>query len=119
MQDAVNHTHPITITRYGIAEVLKWCVDRNHKSIAGTDSAAFQRLKNELANKPASSDYFTLDNYWKQPITIEFTDDDIRTIDRCLYENPNAENNQNPAIRYRFWIECNAKIPVAAGKEPA
>jgi hypothetical protein len=120
MTDVSTHTHPITITRYGIAEVLKWCVDRNHKQITGTDTAAFQRMKAELQNRPVSSDYFTLDQYWKQPVTIDFTDDEIRTVDRCLYENPNAENNQNPAIRYRFWVPCDgAKNAVAAAKEHA
>jgi hypothetical protein len=103
---AEQHTHKITLTRYGIADVLKWCIDRNHKKIPGTDSAAFQRMQAELKARPASSDYFTLDQYWKEPVTIEFTDEEIHTVDRCLYDNPNAENNQNPAIRYRFWVDC-------------
>jgi hypothetical protein len=31
-------------------------------------------------------------------------------VDHCLYDNPNAENNQNPPIRYRFWVAAeNAK----------
>ena len=38
-------THKITLTRYGIAEVLKWCIERNHKNIPGRDSAAFQRMQ--------------------------------------------------------------------------
>ncbi len=43
-------------------------------------------------------------------MTIEFTDEEIHTVDRCLYDNPNAENNQNPPIRYRFWVATeNAK----------
>jgi hypothetical protein len=119
MAEATNHTHQITITRYGIAEVLKWSVDRNHKQITGTDSPAFQRMKQEMSSRPASSDYFLLDQYWRQPVTIEYTDEDIRTIDRCLYENPNAESNQNPPIRYRFWVDCNANQPAGAGKEHA
>lgn len=96
-------TRKITLTRYGIAEVLKWCIDRNHKQIPGTDSAAFQRMQQELKAKPDTADYFTLHQFWKQPVTIEFTEEEIHTIDRCLYDNPNAENTQNPAIRYRFW----------------
>jgi len=38
-------THKITLTRYGIVEVLKWCIERNHKNIPGRDSAAFQRMQ--------------------------------------------------------------------------
>jgi len=119
MADAA-HTHAITITRYGIAEVLKWCIDRNHKAISGTDTPGFTKMKNELTTRPVSSDYFLLDQYWKQPVTIEFTDEEIRTVDRCLYENPNAESNQNPSIRYRFWVECaNTKNPEGVTKEHA
>jgi len=114
------HTHKITITRYGIAEVLKWCVDRNHKQITGTDTPGFAKMKKELTDRPASSDYFVLDQYWRHPVTIEFTDEEIRTVDRCLYENPNAESNQNPSIRYRFWVDCaNAKNPEGLVKEHA
>ena len=96
-------TRKITLTRYGIAEVLKWCIDRNHKQIPGTDTAGFQRMQQEMKSKPETSDYFTLDQFWKQPVTFEFTEEEISTIDRCLYDNPNAESTQNPAIRYRFW----------------
>lgn len=114
------HTHTITLTRYGMAEVLKWCIERNHKNIPGTDSSAFQRMIKEVKNLPASSDYFTLDQYWKQPVAIEFTDEEIRTVDRCLYENPNAESNQNPSIRYRFWVPCDqAKQSAEPAKEHA
>jgi len=102
-----SHTHKITLTRYGIAEVLKWCLERNHKQIPGTDAPAFQRMKAELEALPKSSDYFTLDQFWKEPVTLEFTDEEIHTVDRCLYDNPNAESNQNPPIRYRFWVDCN------------
>ena len=120
MADAPAHTHKITITRYGIAEVLKWCVDRNHKQITGTDSPGFMHMKKELKDRPVSSDYFVLDQYWRHPVTIEFTDEEIRTVDRCLYENPNAESNQNPSIRYRFWVDCaDAKNPEGRPKEPA
>ncbi len=62
-------THKITLTRYGIAEVLKWCIERNHKNIPGTDSAAFQLMQGELKKKPDSSDYFTLHQFWKEPVT--------------------------------------------------
>lgn len=109
-------TRTITLTRYGIAEVLKWCIDRNHKEIPGTDTPAFQHMKKELSSKPAAGDYFTMDQFWKQPVAIEFTEADIRTVDRCLYENPNAEFNQNPAIRYRFWIEPDSKEAAAKGE---
>ena len=110
-------THTITLTRYGIAEVLKWCIDRNHKQIPGTDAPAFQRMKQELKAQPISSDYFTQDQFWKQPVAIEFTDEEVRTVDRCLYENPNAESNQNPAIRYRFWVQVESQQPAAKGED--
>ncbi len=111
-------TRTITLTRYGIAEVLKWCIERNHKQIPGTDSPAFQRMIAEIKAQPASSDYFTLDQFWKQPVAIEFTEEEIRTVDRCLYENPNAESNQNPAIRYRFWAEPDGSSqPTGSGKD--
>ncbi len=120
MADAAAHTHTITITRYGIAEVLKWCVDKNHKQIPGTDTPGFAHMKKELETRPASSDYFVLDQYWRKPITIEFTDEEIRTVDRCLYENPNHESNQNPPIRYRFWVDCaNDKASDGKAKEHA
>lgn len=111
------HTHAIPLTRYGIAEVMKWCITRNHKNIPGTDAPAFKQMQAELDAVPKSADYFTLDNYWKASIPVEFTDDEIRTVDRCLYENPNAESNQNPAIRYRFWVDCHANDSVGAGEE--
>lgn len=110
-------TRTITLTRYGIAEVCKWCIDRNHKEIPGTDTPAFQHMKKELSLKPAAGDYFTMDQYWKLPVAIEFTEEEIRTVDRCLYENPNAEHNQNPAIRYRFWVEPDPEAAVAKGEE--
>ena len=120
MAEAAAHTHTITITRYGIAEVLKWCVEKNHKQIPGTDTPGFAHMKKELTARPASSDYFLLDQYWRQPIAIEFTDEDLRTIDRCLYENPNHESNQNPPIRYRFWVDCaNDNAPDGKAKKSA
>jgi len=111
-------TRKITLTRYGIAEVLKWCIDRNHKQIPGTDGPAFKQMQQELQAIPTSSDYFTLHQFWKQPVTIEFTEEEIHTVDRCLYDNPNAENTQNPAIRYRFWVEPDGSSqPSGSGKE--
>ncbi len=63
-----------------------------------------------MKKKPETSDYFTLHELWKEPVTIEFADEELHTVDRCLYDNPNAENNQNPPIRYRFWVAIeNAK----------
>src|SRR5437899_12638085 len=97
-------THKITLTRYGIAEVLKWCIERNHKNIPGTDSAAFQRMQEEMKKKPETSDYFTLHQFWKEPVTIELAYEELHTADRCLYDNLNADNNQNPPIRYRICV---------------
>ena len=114
---AESHTHKIALTRYGIAEVMKWCIKLNHKNIPGTDAPAFKRMQAELDAIPKAADYFTLDQFWKEPVTIEFTDEEIHTVDRCLYDNPNAESNQNPSIRYRFWVDCNAKDSAGAGKD--
>jgi len=112
-----SHTHTITLTRYGIAEVMKWCTKRNNNNIPGTDAPAFQRMQAELDAVPKASDYFTLDNYWKVPVEIAYTHEEIHPVDRCLYDNPNAAGDQNPAVRYRFWVECHANDSVGAGEE--
>ena len=111
---AESHTHKIVLTRYGIAEVMKWCVKLNHKNVPGTDAPAFKRMQAELDAIPKAADYFMLGLFWKEPVTIEFTDEEIHTVDRCLYDNPNAESTQDPAMPYRLWFECYA---AGAGKE--
>ncbi|MCP9438625.1 MAG: hypothetical protein NNA20_03635 [Nitrospira sp.] len=96
-------TVKIDITMYGIAEVLRWCHDRNKGRIGGVDSAGFQKMKALLAEKPQSGDYFTLDQFWKKKVTLELTEEEVATIDRCLYDIPNFENEPLPQIRHKFW----------------
>ncbi|CUQ66271.1 hypothetical protein [Candidatus Nitrospira inopinata] len=96
-------TVKIDITMYGIAEVLRWCHDRNKGRIGGVDSAGFQKMKALLAEKPSSGDYFTLDQFWKKKVTLELTEEEVATIDRCLYDIPNFENEPLPQIRHKFW----------------
>lgn len=93
----------IELTLYGVAEVMKWCVDKNRGRIAGTDTAAFKKMQELLAERPQSGDYFTLDQFWKKKVVLEFTEEEIAIIDRCLYDIPNFENVQLPQIRHKFW----------------
>jgi hypothetical protein len=101
-------TVKIDITMYGIAEVLRWCHDRNKGRIGGVDSAGFQKMKALLAEKPSSGDYFTLDQFWKKKVTLELTEEEVATIDRCLYDIPNFENEPLPQIRHKFWPKPTA-----------
>ena len=96
-------TVKIVLTMYGVAEVLKWCVDKNQGRIPGVDTEGFQRMKASLAEKPEKGDYFTFDKCWKSSKTFEFTPVEVATIDRCLYDIPNFEGKQLPQIRYKFW----------------
>lgn len=96
-------TVKIALTMYGVAEVLKWCVDKNQGRIPGVDTEGFQRMKASLAEKPEKGDYFTFDKFWKTSKTFEFTPEEVATIDRCLYDIPNFEGKQLPQIRYKFW----------------
>ena len=93
----------ITITMYGVAEILKWCVDKNNGRIPGVDTEGFQHMKASLAEKPDKGDYFTFDKFWKTSKTFEFTTQEVATIDQCLYDIPNLEGKQLPQIRYKFW----------------
>ena len=93
----------IELTMYGIAEVLKWCIERNHGRIAGVDTAGFKQMQTLLAQRPQVIDYFTRDQFWKKPVTLELTKEEVETIDRCLYDIPNFENVQLPQIRHKFW----------------
>ena len=99
----------IDLTMYGIAEVLNWCHDRNKGRVAGVDTEGFQKMKALLADKPQSADYFTLDQFWKRKVTLDLTEDEVATIDRCLYDIPNFDNEPLPQIRHKFWPK-----PVAA-----
>jgi hypothetical protein len=93
----------IELSMYGVAEIIKWCINRNNGRIPGTDTEVFKKLQAALAEKPATGDYFILDQFWKKRITFEFTPDEVGTIDRCLYDLPNFDGAQLPPIRYKFW----------------
>jgi len=93
----------IELSMYGIAEVLKWCIDRNHGRVPVAETEGFKKMQALLAEKPQSGDYFTLDQFWKKRAVIEFTDEEVTTIDRCLYDIPNLDNVQLPQIRHLFW----------------
>ena len=93
----------VDITMYGIAEVLTWCHDRNKGRISGVDTPGFKKMQELLAQKPQSGDYFTLDQFWKKKVTLPLTEDEVATIDRCLYDIPNFDNEPLPQIRHKFW----------------
>ncbi|HZS11003.1 MAG TPA: hypothetical protein VFA38_02055 [Nitrospirales bacterium] len=101
-------TVKIELTMYGIAEVLKWCIDRNNGRVPGTDTAGFKKMQALLAEKPQTADYFTLDQFWKKSVVMDFTPEEVDTIDRCLYDIPNYENVQLPQIRHKFWPKAAA-----------
>ncbi len=93
----------VEITMYGIAEVLMWCHDRNKGRIMGVDTAGFKKMQELLAEKPQGGDYFTLDQFWKKKVTLSLTEEEVSTIDRCLYDIPNLDNEPLPQIRHKFW----------------
>jgi len=93
----------ITLTMYGVAEVVKWCVDRNNGRIPGVDTEGFKTMQTLLAEKPKAADYFTLDQFWKKKVVLELTEEEVKTIDRCLYDIPNLDSVQLPQIRHKFW----------------
>jgi hypothetical protein len=93
----------VDITMYGIAEVLNWCLDRNKGRVPGVDTAGFKKMQELLAQKPQSGDYFTLDQFWKKKVSLPLTEDEVTTIDRCLYDIPNFDNEPLPQIRHKFW----------------
>jgi hypothetical protein len=93
----------VDITMYGIAEVLNWCLDRNKGRVPGVDTPGFKKMQELLAEKPQSGDYFTLDQFWKKKVTVPLTEEEVATIDRCLYDIPNFDNEPLPQIRHKFW----------------
>jgi len=96
-------TFTIELTMYGVAEIVKWCIARNGGRIPGVDTAGFTAMQDALKEKPASGDYFTFDQFWKQKREFVFTKDEVAVIEQCLYDIPNFEGKQNPQIRYKFW----------------
>ena len=101
-------TVKIELTMYGIAEVLKWCIERNKGRVPGTDTAGFKKMQALLAERPQAGDYFTLDQFWKRQAVLELTEDEVATIDRCLYDIPNLDNVPLPQIRHKFWPKHSA-----------
>lgn len=93
----------IDLSMYGVAEIIKWCVTRNKGRVPGADTLVFQQMQEALKEKPASNDYFTLDQFWKSRRIFEFSQDDVATVNQCLYDIPNFDGEQNPQIRYKFW----------------
>lgn len=93
----------IELTMYGVAEILKWCLEKNGGRISGVDTEGFKVMQAALSEKPPSGDYFTFDQFWKKSKVFEFTKEEVATIDRCLYDIPNFEGKQLPQIRYKFW----------------
>ena len=93
----------IELSMYGIAEVLKWCIDKNNGRIPGTDTAGIKKMQTLLAERPQSSDYFTLDQFWKKRVVLDFTEEEVQLIEQCLYDLPNFDSVQLPQIRHKFW----------------
>lgn len=102
-------TVEIELSMYGVAEIVKWCITKNNGRIPGVDTAALKKLQESLKEKPATGDYFTLDQFWKTRKVFSFTEEEVATIDRCLYDIPNFEGAQLPQIRYKFWPKETVK----------
>jgi hypothetical protein len=107
-EESMSKTVKIELSMYGIAEILHWCHDRNNGRVPGVDTAGFEKMKALLAEKPQSGDYFTLDQFWKKRITLDLTEEEVATIDRCLYDIPNLDNEPLPQIRHKFWPQETA-----------
>jgi hypothetical protein len=107
-EESMSKMMKIELSMYGIAEVLHWCHDRNKGRVPGVDTAGFDRMKVLLAEKPQSGDYFTLDQFWKKRATLDLTEDEVATIDRCLYDIPNFDSEPLPQIRHKFWPQQTA-----------
>ena len=104
----MSKTMKIELSMYGIAEVVHWCHDRNKGRVPGVDTAGFDTMKALLAEKPQSGDYFTLDQFWKKRVTLDLTEEEVATIDRCLYDIPNLDSEPLPQIRHKFWPQQTA-----------
>jgi hypothetical protein len=107
-EESMSKMMKIELSMYGIAEVLHWCHDRNKGRVPGVDTAGFDKMKLLLAEKPQSGDYFTLDQFWKTRATLDLTEDEVATIDRCLYDIPNLDSEPLPQIRHKFWPQETA-----------
>ncbi len=101
-------TVKVELTMYGIAEVLKWCIDRNKGRVPGVDTPGFKKMQALLDEKPKTGDFFVFDQFWKKPVMLDLTPEEVATIDRCLYDIPNFDNVPLPQIRHKFWPQQNA-----------
>ncbi len=101
MSDTKSKT--IELSMYGVAEIMKWCVERNNGRVPGVDSNVFKKMREALDERPKVGDYYVLDNFYKTRKNFEFTQDEVVLVDRCLYDIPNFDGAQLPQIRYRFW----------------
>lgn len=106
----MSETVRIPLTMYGVAEVLKWCIDKNQGRVPGVDTPGFKKMQALLAERPQSNDYLALDAFWKKQVTLELTKEDVETIDRCLYDIPNFENVPLPQIRHKFWPQAASTL---------
>lgn len=98
----------VHMTMYGVAEIVKWCIDKNQGRVPGVDTPGFKRMQALVAERPKAGDYFSYDQFWKKEVTLELTPEEITTIDRCLYDIPNFDNVQLPQIRHKFWPKQKA-----------
>jgi hypothetical protein len=105
----MSDTVRIPLTMYGVAEVLKWCVEKNQGRVPGTDTPGFKKMQALLDERPKSNDYLALDNFWKKQVTLELTQEEVETIDRCLYDIPNLDNVPLPQIRHKFWPQVSSQ----------
>jgi len=103
MAESQSRKFSLELSMYGVAEIVKWCINENKGRIPGVDTEVFKQMQAALAEKPTSGDYFTYDQFWKSRKTFEFSKEEVVTIDRCLYDIPNFEAKQLPQIRYKFW----------------
>jgi hypothetical protein len=93
----------IELSMYGVAEILKWCINENKGRIPGVDTEVFKQMQAAVSEKPTAGDYFVYDQFWKKRKVFDFTREEVETVDQCLYDIPNMEGKQNPAVRYKFW----------------
>jgi hypothetical protein len=100
----------IELSMYGVAEIVKWCITKNNGRVPGVDTEGLKQLQEALKEKPATGDYFTLDQFWKKRKVFHFTPEEVAKIDQCLYDIPNFEGAQLPQIRYKFWPQQPAKV---------
>ena len=102
----MSKTANIPLSMYGVAEVLKWCIDRNNGRVSGVDTDGFKKMQALLAEKPTSNDYLALDQFWKKQVMLELTEAEVSTIDRCLYDIPNFDTEPPPQIRHTLWPDA-------------